>query len=229
MSWADGIVNGNLLFAASTQDVLNWVGNSCYVFLAAVAIWGTYCGMVVWRRIAQTRFRNEDEQLEFLSLVEQPLLAGDFDSVEELCEGDGRALPRLVHLAVRNRQVGYTKVRTLVAERFKRDVLADLEYRISWIYTVIKSAPMLGLLGTVLGMMGAFGQLGTGEDVDPNQLAENIMLALITTALGLLIAVPLVLWVAGLNVQMRKMEDLVGGGLMRFSETFKHALRQSST
>ncbi len=209
-----------------SQDVIIWVGNSCYFFLAAVAIWGTYCGIVVWRRIAQTRFRSEDEQLAFLDQVEQPLLAGDFDAVEELCEGDGRAMPRLVHLAIRNRQIGYNKVRTMVTERFKRDVLADLEYRVSWIYTVIKSAPMLGLLGTVLGMMGAFGQMGSGEDVDPNQLAENIMLALITTALGLLIAIPLVVWVAGLNVGIRKMEDLVGGGLIRFFEAYKHAMRQ---
>jgi biopolymer transport protein ExbB len=177
-----------------------WVGNVIYIALASIAIWGAFCVIVVWRRVAQTRFRSEDEQLDFLESLEQPLLSGDFDAAEELCEGDGRAMPQLVHLAVSNRQIGYAKVRALVTERFQRDVLSDLEYRLSWVYTVIKTAPMVGLLGTVVGMMGAFSQLATGDDVDPTQLAENIMLALITTACGLSIAIPLVLSTASINV-----------------------------
>ena len=204
-----------------------WVGNVIYIALAAIAIWGAFCVIVVWRRVAQTRFRSEDEQLDFLESLEQPLLSGDFDTVEELCEGDGRAMPQLVHLAITNRQIGYQKVRALVTERFQRDVLSDLEYRLSWVYTVIKSAPMVGLLGTVIGMMGAFAKLGSGQDVDPTQLAGDIMLALITTACGLSIAIPLVLSTASINVRMRKMEDLIGGGLTRFLEVFKHALQQA--
>jgi biopolymer transport protein ExbB len=122
-----------------------WVGNVIYIALASIAIWGAFCVIVVWRRVAQTRFRSEDEQLDFLESLEQPLLSGDFDAAEELCEGDGRAMPQLVHLAVSNRQIGYAKVRALVTERFQRDVLSDLEYRLSWVYTVIKTAPMVGL------------------------------------------------------------------------------------
>jgi biopolymer transport protein ExbB len=204
-----------------------WVGNFIYIALAAIAVWGAFCVIVVWRRVAQTRFKSEDEQLDFLESLEQPLLSGDFDSAEELCEGDGRAMPQLVHLAITNRQIGYAKVRALVTERFQRDVLSDLEYRLSWVYTVIKTAPMVGLLGTVIGMMGAFSQLATQDDVDPTELAKNIMLALITTACGLSIAIPLVLSTASINVRMRKMEDLIGGGLVRFLEVFKHALRQA--
>ncbi|NLS91809.1 MAG: MotA/TolQ/ExbB proton channel family protein [Planctomycetaceae bacterium] len=204
-----------------------WVGNLIYLALAAVAIWGAFCVIVVWRRVAQTRFRSEDEQLDFLESLEQPLLSGDFVAVEELCEADSRAMPQLVHLAVSNRQIAYAKVRALVTERFQRDVLADLEYRLSWVYTVIKTAPMLGLLGTVIGMMGAFAKLGSGKDVDPTQLAGDIMLALITTALGLSIAIPLVLSTASISVRMRKMEDLIGGGLTRFFEVFKHAPREA--
>jgi len=209
--------------------ITNWVGNVIYLALALIAIWGAFCVIVVWRRVAQTRFRSEDEQLDFLESLEQPLLSGDFQAAEELCEGDGRAMPQLVHLAISNRQIGYAKVRALVTERFQRDVLSDLEYRLSWVYTVIKSAPMVGLLGTVIGMMGAFAKLGSGNDVDPTQLAGDIMLALITTACGLTIAIPLVLSTASINVRMRKMEDLIGGGLTRILEVFKHALRQAGS
>jgi biopolymer transport protein ExbB/TolQ len=115
-------------------------------------------------------------------------------------------------------------VKELVVDRFQRDVLADLDYRMSWVNTVIKTAPMLGLLGTVVGMMGAFGKLAVAENVKPDQLAADISFALTTTAWGLSVAIPLVMCMASVNVQIRKMEDLVSLGLARFFEAFKTGL-----
>ena len=199
-----------------------------YAALAAIALWGAFCVVIVWRRVAQTRFRSEQEQAEFLDTLEQTLDGGDFDAAIELCDGDSRAMPQLVTLALANRNVGYAKIRTLLADRFQRDVLSDLEYRLSWVYTVIKSAPMVGLLGTVVGMMGAFAKLGQTEQVSPDKLATDIYLALITTACGLAIAIPLVLSTASINVRIRKMEDLVGSGLTRFLESFRAALKRGA-
>src|SRR3990172_4937607 len=206
------------------------VGYVIYGALALIALWGAFCVVIVWRRIAQTRFRSEQEQSEFLDGLEQNLAAGDFDGALELCSGDNRAMPQLVMLALANRHVGYAKIRSLLSDRFQRDVLSDLEYRLTWVYTVIKSAPMLGLFGTVVGMMGAFSQLaaGRGETVDPALLADNISLALITTVCGLAIAIPLVLCTASINVRIRKLEDLVGSGSTRFLESFKTALERVS-
>jgi biopolymer transport protein ExbB/TolQ len=112
----------------------------------------------------------------------------------------------------------------MVMDRFQRDVLADLEQRLAWVNTVIKSAPMVGLLGTVIGMMGAFAKLATAESVDPAQLASNIQVALITTACGLSIAIPLVLSTASIVIRIRKLEDLVGAGMSHFFDTFKVGL-----
>jgi biopolymer transport protein ExbB/TolQ len=198
-----------------------------YAALALIALWGAFCVMMVWRRVGQTRFRSEQEQSEFLDSVEQSIASGDFDGAIELCEGDVRAMPQLVMLAMANRNVGYSKIRVLLADRFQRDVLADLEYRLSWVYTVIKSAPMLGLFGTVLGMMGAFSKLAAQENVDPTMLADDISLALITTATGLAIAIPLVIATASINVRIRKLEDLVGSGLTRFLESFRAATQRT--
>ncbi len=195
-----------------------------YGALALIALWGAFCVIVAWRRVSQSRFRNEQEQDSFLDVVEERLAAGDFDGAAQLCGGDRRAMPQLAALAIANRNVGYAKVRTLLADRFQRDVLSDLELRLSWVYTVIKSAPMVGLLGTVVGMMGAFAKLGSQQDVSPDKLANDIMLALITTACGLTIAIPLVLSTASINVRIRKLEDLVGAGLTRFLETFRNVV-----
>ena len=69
--------------------------------------------------------------------------------------------------------------------------------------------------------MGAFANLSSGEKVDPIQMAGDIQFALITTACGLAIAVPLVLCAQSINVRIRKMEDLIGLGLGRLFESIK--------
>jgi len=102
--------------------------------------------------------------------------------------------------------------------------MSDLEYRLSWVSTVIKSAPMIGLFGTVFGMMGAFETLATAESVEPSALADDINIALRTTACGLAIAIPLMILVANVNIRIAKMEDLVGAGLARFMAAYREAL-----
>jgi len=207
------------------EAVLQIVGNAIYGALALVALWGLFCVLVVWRRVSAVGFRSEDAQDTFLDEVDQYLAAGDFESAGALCHNNPKAVSQLAGLAIDHSQLGYGKLRAVAADRFQRDYLADLEHRLSWVTTVIKAAPMLGLLGTVIGMMGAFSKLAGSRNVSPDALASDISVALITTALGLAIAIPLVLCMASINVRIRKLEDLVGAGLTRFFESFKQALK----
>jgi biopolymer transport protein ExbB/TolQ len=204
-------------------DILGWV---VYGVLAIIALWGAFCVVIVWRRVAQTRFRNEDQQEDFLDSLAVHLDRGDFEQAAELCGDDRRAMPQLALYAIENRGMGYEKVRHRVAERFQQDVLADIEHRLSWVATVIKSAPMIGLLGTVMGMMGAFVNLSSGEKVDTSKMAEDIGFALVTTACGLAIAIPLVLSTASINIRIRKMENLVGLGLNHLFESLRSAMQR---
>ena len=205
------------------------LGNTIYVCQAAAALWGVFCTIVVMTRIKASRFKNEDVQNEFLADMDQVLSAGDFGRAEQMCKEDPRAVPQLAAMAISNRDLGLTKAKQLVADHFRRDLLADLDYRLSWVQTVIKIAPMLGLLGTVLGMMSAFGKLAATTKVDPTQLADDISFALITTAVGLAIAIPLMIAVASMNVKMRKMEDQVATGLARFFEIFRVSLSERAS
>ncbi len=211
------------------MDVLfSYLNNLVYLVLAGLALWGAYCVVMVWRRVGSTRFVDEYAQDEFLSELEQTLTAKNFGAATELCDGDRRAMPQLALYAVNHRELSYDKLRHRLAERFQQDVMSDIEHRLSWVGTVIKSAPMIGLLGTVMGMMGAFANLAQpGTTPDPVEMASDIQFALITTACGLAIAVPLVLATASINIRVRKMEDLVGWGLTRLFESIKIVLSPS--
>ena len=64
---------------------------------------------------------------------------------------------------------------------------------INYISVIAQASPMLGLLGTVIGMVSAFGTLKTSGGADPSQLAGDISVALLTTLWGLLNAIPCII------------------------------------
>lgn len=206
--------------------IFNLIGNASYLVLAGVALWGAYYVVLVLSRVNAKRFKTEEAQDAFLDSIEEDLRRGDFDTVLKTCEGQQKALPLMVAFACKNRAFGFNKVRQLTLDRFQRDVIADLDYNIAWIVTVIKTAPMLGLFGTVVGMMGAFGKLSGAASVSPSELAGDIRTALDTTAIGLSIAIPLVMCMATITNRIRHMQDLVASGLTRFLDAFKVGLER---
>ena len=207
----------------SLGPILVFFGWCIYAGMAASAVYGVYCIVLLLRRINQKRFNSDAQADEFLDAAQTEFERRNYDGVMELCDQPdywAKAVPQLAMVAVENRERPPNKLRKLVGERFERDVLADLEYRTSWVSTIVKAAPMLGLLGTVVGMINAFGKLAvkTGGATDPSALADDISFALFTTALGLSIAIPLVLGGALAAVRIGKLQDSVQEHLGEFLE-----------
>ena len=195
--------------------ILEFAGYAIYTALALAALYGVFCVILLVRRIAQKRFFTDAAANQFLEDVRDHLKQKSFDTVTELCDSPpywSKAVPQLILVALANRDLPLNKLRRTVAEKFERDVLADLEYRTSWIATIVKSAPMLGLLGTVVGMINAFKAIAAASatgTTDPSALADDISFALFTTAIGLSIAIPLVLAGNMIHVRIGKLQDLV--------------------
>ena len=82
-----------------------------------------------------------------------------------------------------------------------------LEHRLSHLALIGTLAPMIGLFGTVHGMINAFYAIATGGGTpDPNKLADGISKALLTTLIGLMIAIPAI---AGFNILRNRVQRLV--------------------
>jgi biopolymer transport protein ExbB/TolQ len=206
----------------SINDLAKHMGDACYGVLALNFLWGLYNVIMGFRRVKELNFGDHEEQDEYVDEVVQHLQAGQYDAVEELTNDDARALPQLIELAVVNRQLGYDQIRQVVTEILQRDVMGDLEYRTNWIATSIKCGPLLGLFGTVLGMMAAFGRIGSGEKVQPYQIAAEISIALVCTAMGLGTAIPFNFMLNSLTTRIRNFQDALGAGLMRILDFFKN-------
>ena len=78
-----------------------------------------------------------------------------------------------------------------VMEETGRTVAHRLEKYLSTLATIASAAPLLGLLGTVIGMIEIFGSQGSSTGTaNPAQLAHGISVALYNTAFGLIVAIP---------------------------------------
>jgi len=203
-------------------SLYDFVGTAGYYVLGAAAFWGVFCMIIVWTRVAQKRFRNEAAQDEFLDKIDQLIGVGDFDGIKAICEQDQRAVPMMIGLAVQNRHLDQDKLESWVMDRFQFDVLSDIDARIGWISTIIKAAPMMGLIGTVAGMMGAFETLENATAEEPTkQLLADIRMALEHTLMGLLITVTLLVCMATINNRIRQMEELTVFGMNRFFDRMR--------
>ncbi|MDP2850605.1 MAG: TonB-system energizer ExbB [Sulfuricurvum sp.] len=88
----------------------------------------------------------------------------------------------------------------------KEELELDLGNNVSTIATIGSNAPYVGLLGTVLGIMITFYSLGDVGAVDPKKIMTGLALALKATAMGLVVAIPAIVFY---NILLRKMERLI--------------------
>jgi biopolymer transport protein ExbB len=120
---------------------------------------------------------------------------GRYDEIVRLCEQDNSMLARAIKIMVQHRGVPLSDLRTLVGDAMSAELRLHFR-RVHPLAVASTVAPLLGLYGTVSGMIGAFKQFkDLGETGDPTVFAGNISLALITTEAGLLVAIPsLAVW-----------------------------------
>lgn len=125
----------------------------------------------------------------------QAIEKGDLNAARELLRRAQGPIPRLIEagIAVKwDRNVRERDVEDEIA-RIGGNLLTRLQSYFRWLEVIGNIAPLLGLLGTVIGMIGAFQALeAAGSKVDPSILSGGIWIALLTTAVGLTVAIPAV-------------------------------------
>ncbi len=128
---------------------------------------------------------------KFMDALTTHLSQGDMKGATGACEGSRSVFARVVLGGLRKLGEGPEKIREAVAAAGSREV-AHLHQKIGYLANIGTIAPMLGLLGTVTGMVMGFNVIASGE-VRHYLLAASIAQALITTVVGLCIGIPAML------------------------------------
>ena len=127
--------------------------------------------------------------------VESCIRRKDYAGLMSMCERDGSSFALTMHVIVmflqRNPRANIDEVREVASAEGARQTNI-LTRQINWLSDIGAIAPMIGLLGTVVGMMKTFMEMAAGnfEGVKQMQMAHGIAEAMITTAGGLVLAIP---------------------------------------
>ena len=125
--------------------------------------------------------------------------AADLEQIAPL----SASAPALVRFALGGEGAKPQDMELALDNKIELDMLPQLRKGVSTLATIAKGAPMLGLLGTVWGMIGAFARIASATNVNPNELADNIGFALTTTAAGLFAAIPALIFHAFCQSKIR--------------------------
>ena len=107
---------------------------------------------------------------------------------QTMCEQGQGPIANLLLTGLNNIKKGVDGVEKAIDSRANVE-MASLEKNMTWIALCIATAPMLGFLGTVWGMVSAFDAIAAADNISAKIVAEGISQALLTTAFGLVVAV----------------------------------------
>jgi biopolymer transport protein ExbB len=166
-------------------------------------------GLVIWRLLLNV---NGNTNLnEFLPVFQQKLEREGIDGALRFCKSRDDIIPRRLYSAgLETSKQGMAAVRRAMANVIELEILPDLNFLLPTMIAIGKIATMVGLLGTVLSMIGTFNEISKGTGGGVGGQASEIGLALFATALGLFTAIPLVFsytlfkaWVHKFEIRMK--------------------------
>jgi biopolymer transport protein ExbB len=204
------------------NQIIDYFGYAIYGALAILAVWGVYNAILLYRALRRKAI-GKDSQILIRQVAELGKV-GKFADATAVCQGPPfwhTALAQLMAVALTNRPKGLAKIKQILVMEFHTEVIAALENRLATISTIVRMGPLLGLLGTVASMIGAFGRIGGAEKVAPQVLANDISLALWATGSGLLIATPLMIVGNDIHAKLRHLRDMTERQLQEFVEVLE--------
>jgi len=182
-------------------------GNATFMgFVLLTLIFGLALAIerIIYLNLATT---NTDK---LLMKIEDSLGSGGIDAAKEVCRTTRGPVASIFYQGLDRAGEGIDVAEKAVIS-YGSVQMGLLEKNLSWIQLFISIAPMLGFMGTVIGMIAAFDSIQLAGDVSPQLVASGIKVALITTVSGLVVAIILQIFynyiVSKIDGIVNKMED----------------------
>ena len=174
----------------------------------AFMVWVVLC-LILGLAIAIERliylFSSTTDTKKLLTKVEDALNEGGIEKAKEVCRDTKGPVASIFYQGLLHSDEGVEAVEKNITA-YGGVQMGQLESGLSWIALFIALAPMLGFLGTVVGMVGAFDAIEAAGDISPTVVAGGIKVALITTIAGLIVAIILQIFY---NIIVAKIDSLV--------------------
>lgn len=139
------------------------------------------------------RIRVDEETL--VQRLRSTLAKGRYEEALSICENSPSPITNLMRVGIEHRGYSQEIIKDAITDSANLEI-PRMERYLSFLGTIAQISPLLGLLGTVTGNIQAFGVLGDFQAAggNPAVLAQGIAEALITTAAGIIVSIPAVIF-----------------------------------
>jgi biopolymer transport protein ExbB len=189
----------------------NFVSHHTYFAIPMILMSVAAIALVVWR--IMLNFNARTDLNAFLPKLQDRLEKEGVDGALKLCKSTNGVIPKKLFVAgLETSKQGLSAMRRAMANVIELEILPDLNFLLPVILAIAKIATMVGLLGTVISMIGTFTELQQLKDTPGGVASQGgqIGLALAATAMGLVTAIPLVFahvlfkaWVTNFETRMK--------------------------
>jgi biopolymer transport protein ExbB len=174
-------------------------------------------------------YKKNSSGKTFLNELELMLNEKEFVAAQKLCQADAGILATVAQSGI-FAIINNVKDINSVIEGTGAIVVAKLKENLTHLDTIVTLAPLLGLLGTVIGMIVAFDQIESAGSMEPSLVAGGIKVALLTTVFGLIVAMILQVFynyiTAKIDSIVNDMEDASISLVDMLSDYFKEKLNK---
>ena len=198
----------------SVWDLITAGGWWFMIPLALLAVVSIY---IFFERLFAINHANRQDR-SFMDRIKDYIHRGDIDQALKLCQDTNTPYSRMIEKGVT--RIGRPMNDVLVAiENVGNMEVAKLEKGFNWLATTAAGAPMIGFLGTVVGMVNAFFQLASaGNNSNVSILAGGIYQALVTTVAGLIVGIIALFAYNYLTSRVNKVMNKLVGKTMEFMD-----------
>jgi biopolymer transport protein ExbB len=172
------------IWQAVSEAASSWMGLIILLSLAAMSIYAVY--VFVERLLALKRASKKNPN--FLSEVKRYLSEGKIDDAKTLCVRTDSPSARMLEKGIDRLGKPVDIVASTIDNTGKLEI-SRLEQRLSFLATAAGAAPMIGFLGTTIGMVQVFNDMKNLDSLDLGTIAPGIMTAMITTVAGLIVGI----------------------------------------
>jgi biopolymer transport protein ExbB len=164
------------------------------IILVLIFVLSVIAAVIIIERLLYFR-RIRSDQGALIQRLKAAVAKGHFEEALAICEGNPSPITNLSKVGIENRRHSEEVIKSMITDAANMEI-PRMERSLSFLGTIAHIAPLLGLLGTVTGNIRAFGVLGEFGAIggNPAVLASGIAEALITTAAGIIVSIPAIIF-----------------------------------
>lgn len=172
----------------SIIDLITSGGTGGTIIMSTLGILSVFAIYILFERLSAIKKASEDNE-NFFTSIRNFVEDQDIEAAQTLCKNTDTSISRMIEKGVDRIDKPMTDISAAIENQAKLEVY-KMENNLANLATIAGAAPMIGFLGTVIGMIIAFHEMASsGGNIDVEMLSKGIYTAMVTTVAGLIVGI----------------------------------------